>query len=89
MSTTNRDASNTTARRGQIALWTFRQNNVTNGVPIYPEQSAMSMNQGPTASVPAQVYVGAQLIGQTNNGQCGCTSDFTYQGYDKKSPASC
>ncbi len=85
MSSTNRDASNTTARRGQIALWTFRQGNTA----VYPEQSAMSMNQGPTASVPAQVYVGAQLIGQTNNGQCGCTSTFTYQGYDKKSPASC
>jgi hypothetical protein len=88
MSSTNRDASNTTMRRGQLALYTFRQNNVSNGTPIYPEQSGNSMNLGPNAAVPAQIYVGAQLLGQTNgNGGCACTTAVTLQGYDKKSPA--
>jgi hypothetical protein len=88
MSSTNRDASNTTMRRGQLALYTFRQNNVSNGAPLYPEQSANSMNLGPNASVAAQVYVGAQLIGQTNaTSGCACTTSVTLQGYDKKSPA--
>jgi hypothetical protein len=80
---TNRDASNTTLRRGQLALYTYR-----NDKAAYPEQSANSMNLGPTASVSAQVYVGAQLIGQTNGtGTCACTTSVTLQGYDKKSPA--
>jgi hypothetical protein len=85
---TNRDASNTTMRRGQLALYTFRQSNVQNGVSIYPEQSANSMNLGPNAAVPSQIYAGAQLLGQTNGGaNCACTTSVTLQGYDKKSPA--
>jgi hypothetical protein len=84
MSSTNRDASNTTMRRGQLALYTFRQSNTA----VYPEQSANSMNLGPNAAVPSQVYVGAQLLGQTNGGNnCACTTSVTLQGYDKKSPA--
>lgn len=83
---TNRDASNTTARRGQIALYAWRQSKPATSV--FPEQTATSMNLGPTAEVPNQYYVGAQLIGQTNDGVCGCTTNFTLQGYDKKSPAS-
>jgi hypothetical protein len=81
---TNRDASNTTVRRGQLALYTWRQSNTTT---VYPEQATNSMNLGPSASVPAQAYVGAQLVGQTNGGQCGCSTAVTLQGYDKKSPA--
>jgi hypothetical protein len=81
---TNRDASNTTLRRGQLALYTYRNSKSD----VLPEQAVNSMNLGPTASVPAQVYVGAQLIGQTNGtNNCACTSSVTLQGYDKKSPA--
>jgi hypothetical protein len=87
---TNRDASNTTARRGQLALYSWRQSYNYPQAPsaVYPEQSATSMNLGPSGVIPTQVYVGAQLIGQTNGGVCGCTSNFTYQGYDKKTPAN-
>jgi hypothetical protein len=84
MGVTNRDASLTTRRRGEIALYAWRAAN-----PVGPrkEQTATSMNLGPSAEIPLQYKAGAQLIGQTNNGVCGCTQNFTYQGYDKKSPA--
>ncbi len=79
-------------RRGQLALYTWRQsyNYPAATTTVYPEQSANSGNQGPSASVPLQAYVGAQLVGQFSNGgsgACGCPANFTYQGYDKKSPA--
>ncbi len=88
---TNRDASNTTMRRGQMALYTWRQsyNYPQATTTVLPEQATNSMNLGPTSTVPPNVYVAAQLVGQTNEGVCGCTSNFTLQGYDKKSPASC
>ncbi len=82
---TNRDASETTRRRAQLALYTYR---VANSGGVRPEQVANSMNLGPTSTVPLNVYVGAQLIGQTNGlTTCGCTTSVTLQGYDKKSPA--
>ena len=87
---TNRDASNTTARRGQLALFGWRQsyNYPQANTTVYPEQATNSMNQGPTSTVPLNAYVGAQLVGQANNG-CACSTSVTLQGYDKKSPASC
>ena len=90
MPTTNRDASETTRRRAQLALYTWR---VDNGFPANangarPEQATNSMNLGPTSTVPVNSYLGAQLIGQTNGlATCGCTTSVTLQGYDKKSPA--
>lgn len=86
---TNRDASNTTMRRGQLALYTWRQsyNYPAATTTVWPEQTANSMNLGPNAAVPSAAYVGAQLVGQTNGGVCGCSTAVTLQGYDKKSPA--
>lgn len=88
MSSTNRDASNTTMRRGQLALYTWRKsyNYPAAGTTVYPEQSANSMNLGPTSVVPVQAYVGAQLIGQATGGSCACSTAVTLQGYDKKAP---
>jgi hypothetical protein len=87
---TNRDASNTTMRRGQLALYTWRQsyNYPARTTTVYPEQATNSMNQGPSASVPLNAYVGAQLVGQALAG-CGCSTAVTLQGYDVKAPASC
>jgi hypothetical protein len=89
MGVTNRDASLTTRRRGEIALYAWRAANNYPANPPGPrrEQTATSMNLGPSAEIPLKYKEGAQLIGQTNNGVCGCTQNFTYQGYDKKSPA--
>lgn len=87
---TNRDASETTRRRAQLALYTWRVANGYSGNPtgVLPEQATNSMNLGPSSSVAANAYVGAQLIGQTNGlTTCGCTTSVTLQGYDKKSPA--
>jgi hypothetical protein len=86
---TNRDASNTTMRRGQLALFGWRQSYNYPAAPttVWPEQATNSMNQGPTSTVPLNAYVGAQLVGQTNGGGCACNTNVTLQGYDKKSPA--
>jgi hypothetical protein len=91
MSSTNRDASVTTMRRGQLALFTWRKDNnyPQNATGTRPEQTASSMNLGPNAAVPVQAYLGAQLIGQTAPSQnCACSTAVTLQGYDKKSPGS-
>ncbi len=86
---TNRDASNTTLRRGQLALYAWRQsyNYPATSTTVYSEQSANSMNQGPSSKVPVQAYVGAQLVGQATGGACACSTAVTLQGYDKKAPA--
>ena len=84
MSTTIRDASLTTARRRQLALYAYRQ------VESIGAEQAPSMGNrgtGPSAEVPTSVRLGAQLIGQTSQGVCGCSTSTTVQGYDKKSPA--
>lgn len=90
MGTTNRDASLTTIRRGQLALFTYRQsiNYPANANGVRSEQTPGSMNLGPSADVSAQAYLGAQLIGQTApSDSCACSTAVTLQGYDKKSPA--
>lgn len=86
MSTTIRDASLTTARRRQLALYAFRQ---VESIGVGPEQAPSMGNRGtgPSAEVPTGVRLGAQLIGQTSQGVCGCSPLTTVQGYDKKSPA--
>jgi hypothetical protein len=87
MGVTIRDASLTTARRRQLALYTWRS---ANPQSVRPEQAdSKGFNgAGPTAEVPLNVYVGAQLIGQSTGGVCACSSAITLQGYDKKSPAT-
>jgi hypothetical protein len=91
MSTTVRDASLTTARRRQLATYAWR-----NSVGLYAnptttkeEQAPSSWRQaGPSESVPLNVYIGAQLVGQTP-GACPCDGSGvgpTLQGYSKNSP---
>jgi len=92
MGVTNQDASLTTARRRQLALYSWRkddkypQNPQTNKT----EQRASygSRQCGPTGDVPVQAYVGAQLVGQApstgvSNAECGCPSGVTLAGYSK------
>ncbi len=91
MGVTNRDASLTTLRRGQLALYTYRkgiQYPAPNPSGTRFEQTPGSMNLGPSAEVSVQSYLGAQLIGQTApSASCACSTAVTLQGYDKKSPA--
>ena len=84
MSTTIRDASLTTSRRRQLALYASR-----NVESMIVEQAPSMGNQGtgPSAEVPTNVRLGALLIAQTAVGACGCSPLTTVQGYDKKSPA--
>ncbi len=93
MGVTNRDASLTTARRRQLALYAWRAANQypQNPQSIRPEQASSKgfNNTGATADVAPNAYLGAQLIGQTSPGPCACSGAVTLQGYDKKSPASC
>ncbi len=89
MSTTIRDASLTTARRRQLALYSWRLGDQypQNPQSVRPEQAATTAQQtGPTGDVPTQARLGAALVGQTPGASCPCTG-VTLQGYDKKSPA--
>lgn len=89
MSSTNFDASLTTQRRKQIALYGWRRGvqYPENPTTVKPEQApAMTPNAGPTSSVGLNVYMGAQLIGQTP-GACPCSASATLAGYVKKAPA--
>ena len=89
MGVTNRDASLTTARKRQVALYGWRIETKYPAAPttVKKEQvpSSGSKGTGPTGDVPVAAFVGAQVVGQTA-GACPC-GQFTYQGYDKKSPA--
>ena len=95
MSVTNFDASLTTARRRQLALYTWRKedNFPTNPKSLYPEQrpSYGNKNTGSTSDVSVSAGVGAQLVGQVDNTndseECSCSQEVTLQGYVKKSPA--
>jgi hypothetical protein len=90
MGVTIRDASLTTARRKQLALYAWR------GANQYPENpqtvrkeqggTLSAGNAGFTGNVPTEARLAAALIGQTP-GACPCSSAVTLQGYDKKSPA--
>jgi hypothetical protein len=85
MGVTNRDASLTTARRKQIALYSWRLDNNTNRA----EQRASygSRGTGATDDVPYQAYIGAQLVGQAplaSAATCGFqTTGVTLAGYSK------
>ena len=87
MSTTIRDASLTTARRRQLALYAYRQV-VSVGAGTEQAPSMGNIGTGPSAEVPTNVRLGALLIAQTAQvNTCGCSPNTTLQGYDKKSPA--
>lgn len=89
MGVTNRDASLTTERRRQLALYGWRQstNYPTNGT-VRPEQanSLGFQGAGPTGDVPVDARLGAILVGQ-KSANCACSTAVTLQGYDKKEPA--
>jgi hypothetical protein len=94
MSTTIRDASLTTARRRQIANYGWRK-----GVGLYADPTTVKSEQayttakgnGPSGDIPLNVYIGAQLIGQTA-GACACnggSANPTTQGFDKSEGGTC
>ncbi len=95
MSTANRDASLTTARRRQLATFVWRKTEQypENPLTVVGEQrpSYGFKGLGPTAQVPLDAKLGAALIGQQAgaNGTCECNADFTFRGYDKRSPGGC
>ena len=90
MSTTVRDASLTTARRRQIALYGWRH-----GVGLYANPTTVKFEQaqsnsqgnGPSSEVNLAVIQGAQLQGQTP-GACPC-GPASLAGDAKVSPANC
>jgi hypothetical protein len=83
MSTTVRDASLTTARRRQIALYGYHVTNTSQALPG-PEQAPSYGNQGtgPSADVVTAVTVGGFLVGQSS-AACVCDSSVTLAGYAK------
>ena len=92
MSCTIRDASLTTARRRQLALYSWRRNAGYSGNPnsVRTEQRSSygSKQTGSTGDVPVQAYVGAQLVGQAVVPPGEFTCDFpapyvTLAGYSK------
>jgi hypothetical protein len=84
MPTANRDASLTTARRRQLALFGWRTNGSTG---VKNEQAATNgkLGVGPTGDVTVAVHLGAQLAGRS--GVCECSPAISLQGYDKHPPA--
>jgi hypothetical protein len=93
MPATVTDASLTTARRRQLTLFSWRQGDQ---YPQNPQtqkgEQAPSMgwrSTGPSDAVHVAAFVGAQLVGQKvqpTNGECGCSTAVTLQGYVKQSP---
>lgn len=92
MSTANRDASLTTARRRQLATFVWRKTDQypENPQTIVGEQRPSYGNKGlgPSGQVPLDAKLGGALIGQQvgADGACGCNTNFTIAGYDKKAP---
>ena len=92
MPTAFRDASLTTARRRQLATFVWRKTNQypENPLTIVGEQrpSYGFKGYGSTGQVPVDAKLGAALIGQQvgADGTCGCNSNFSFAGYDKKTP---
>ena len=95
MSTTNRDSSLITARRRQLALYTWRSANQypSNTQSLRAEQAPCHgwKGTGPSRDVSLAALEGAMLIGQTSNaaqanGTCGCSPTVTLAGFRKISP---
>ena len=80
MSSSIRDASLTTARRRQLALYAWRNSSVSG---TSEQLSGSGPQSGPSTNVPLEAYVGAQLAGQSSipiTTPCGCNSGVTLQG---------
>ena len=92
MSVANTSASLSTARRRQLALYSWRAANQYSYNPLTQkaEQAPSHGNQGtgPSRGVSLAAHIGAQLVGQTS-GSCACSGRTTLQGYVKQSPALC
>jgi len=103
MPTTNFDASLTTARRKQLALYGWRLNDQYsyNPVTLNAEQapSAGARGTGPSGQTYTDVIQGALLTGQPNNNvnpgvtnsvcpTTGCSATITLQGFVRNSPAN-
>jgi hypothetical protein len=92
MPTAIRDASLTTARRRQLATFTWRKSDQypENPQTVISEQRPSYGNKGlgPTGQVPVDAKLGGALIGQQvgADGTCTCNTNFSLAGYDKKSP---
>jgi len=97
MPTTILDASLSTYRRRNLALFTWRTADNYPAGPlqsIRPEQANGNgfRQSGPSALIPLDARLGAQLTGQLQaqpNTECQCNGLVTLQGYVKNSPASC
>jgi hypothetical protein len=89
MPTAIRDASLTTARRRQLATFVWRQADESSQSVVSEQRPSNGFRgYGPTGQVPVDVKLGAALIGQQvgADGTCACNTQFTFAGYDKKSP---
>lgn len=89
MSTTIRDASLTTLRRRELALYGARQA-IQSTYTTHKEQrpSYGWKGTGVTAEVPQRVNGAEVLIGQYNT-NCACTPRVTTLGFSRISPAVC
>lgn len=97
MASTVRDASLTTARRRQLALYAWRNSNQYSYNPQTQnsEQAPSHGNRGtgPTGEVPIDASLGARLVGQAfpnrpsgNTCPCATPNAVTLQGYVKQEP---
>jgi len=97
MSTTVRDASLTTARRRQLALWSWRNADQYSYNPQTQKREQAPSNgaraTGPSAEVPLDASIGARLVGQAwpnqpsgNTCPCATPNAVILQGYVKQEP---
>jgi hypothetical protein len=102
MPTTNFDASLTTARRKQLALWGWRANDQYSYNPQTKNAEQAPSNgargTGPSGQTYTDVVQGAMLTGQPNNNvnpgntaacsSSGCSASVTLQGFVRNSPGN-
>jgi len=88
MPVTDTSASLTTARRRQLALFGWRNGKPVGSIVKEQNSSYGFQGTGPSDSVPLNVFVGAQLVGQMVD-TCACSPRVTTEGYVKKAPAQC
>jgi len=103
MPTTNFDASLTTARRKQLALFSWRQNDQysynpqTKNAEQVPSHGARGT--GPSGQTYTDIIQGGFLLGQLNSNvnpgatpacstASGCSASVTLQGFVRNSPAN-
>lgn len=93
MSLAIRDASLTTARRRQLAIFSWRQADQYSANPqTWKSEQAPShgyRGDGPSSDVQLAAVVGAALVGQSSqpsNNSCACSTKVTLQGFVKQSP---